>query len=485
MMGGRWARGAVVVAAVMTAGAACGETRDTGGLMLVIRSDMNVGADFDTLRLEVSAGETVLHDASYIVGPKGYQLPSTLALIAGETSPVAVRATARQAGKLRVFWSARTLVPRGRLAALSVDLNWSCEGRAIDTPNGVQSTCDNGSTCIDGSCVSADVDSTKLPEFDPATAGPCPDTTTDPKNCGSCGHDCLGGACTAGQCQPNKLAVSTAAQYLVGDGAVLYVGTNSNTPSSAGPATLAQPLLRIDKSTLATRSIVPPGRYVWDVQRQADDSFFATSANSVLRIDVAGKVTTLATFNNSLERLTVTPSGIYTTSFFGNAVHRILFDGTASTLAQIPNAEGMCEDQDFIYVSQQNEMSRFFRLSKATGQIAPWTNLPGKARRAVVNGDYIYWTSFEQDYGRTRRDTGVTEAHKLPTPIRMGDLAVDEDTMYVASTPAGILYAIPKDAFSTNRPFREGQTGIVGVHVDQRAVYWTLHDEGAIVRLAR
>ncbi len=27
------------------------------------------------------------------------------------------------------------------------------------------------------------------------------DTQTDPKNCGSCGHDCLGGACNAGQCQ--------------------------------------------------------------------------------------------------------------------------------------------------------------------------------------------------------------------------------------------------------------------------------------------
>jgi hypothetical protein len=30
----------------------------------------------------------------------------------------------------------------------------------------------------------------------------CGDTTSDPKNCGSCGHDCLGGACQGGKCQP-------------------------------------------------------------------------------------------------------------------------------------------------------------------------------------------------------------------------------------------------------------------------------------------
>ena len=33
--------------------------------------------------------------------------------------------------------------------------------------------------------------------------------STDPKNCGACGHDCLGGACVAGRCQAVKLATDT------------------------------------------------------------------------------------------------------------------------------------------------------------------------------------------------------------------------------------------------------------------------------------
>jgi hypothetical protein len=36
--------------------------------------------------------------------------------------------------------------------------------------------------------------------------GVCTDLETDPANCGACGHDCLGGACSLGRCQPFVLA---------------------------------------------------------------------------------------------------------------------------------------------------------------------------------------------------------------------------------------------------------------------------------------
>lgn len=46
-----------------------------------------------------------------------------------------------------------------------------------------------------------------------ADAGPTcdADLTTDPKNCGGCGHDCLGGACVAAKCQP--IVLLDGAQY--------------------------------------------------------------------------------------------------------------------------------------------------------------------------------------------------------------------------------------------------------------------------------
>lgn len=45
-----------------------------------------------------------------------------------------------------------------------------------------------------------------LPEAGPAPATlPC-NTQSDPANCGACGHGCLGAACSAGVCQPIRLA---------------------------------------------------------------------------------------------------------------------------------------------------------------------------------------------------------------------------------------------------------------------------------------
>jgi hypothetical protein len=49
----------------------------------------------------------------------------------------------------------------------------------------------------------------------------CVDVTSDTKNCGSCGHDCLGGTCTGGQCQPVMIA-----QY-TGNPELLYVGAEA------------------------------------------------------------------------------------------------------------------------------------------------------------------------------------------------------------------------------------------------------------------
>jgi hypothetical protein len=37
----------------------------------------------------------------------------------------------------------------------------------------------------------------------------CTDTMTDPDNCGSCGHSCLGGSCSDGVCQPKVIATTT------------------------------------------------------------------------------------------------------------------------------------------------------------------------------------------------------------------------------------------------------------------------------------
>ena len=76
----------------------------------------------------------------------------------------------------------------------------------------------------------ASVDSTTN-ESSTSDAGPdanaCgADLQTDPKNCGRCGHDCLGGACGAGKCQAIELAaVSAPLAHALVSGSYVYVST--------------------------------------------------------------------------------------------------------------------------------------------------------------------------------------------------------------------------------------------------------------------
>ena len=70
-----------------------------------------------------------------------------------------------------------------------------------------QPGCTNGNTCANGSCVCSSPN-TQCPSGCVNVLG------NDVKNCGSCGHDCLGGTCSAGQCQP-AVVVTTSSQAVV------------------------------------------------------------------------------------------------------------------------------------------------------------------------------------------------------------------------------------------------------------------------------
>jgi hypothetical protein len=55
------------------------------------------------------------------------------------------------------------------------------------------------------------------------SGGGCTDTQGDPHNCGVCGHDCLGGSCSLGQCQPIQIVTETYGGHSI---AQIQVGAN-------------------------------------------------------------------------------------------------------------------------------------------------------------------------------------------------------------------------------------------------------------------
>jgi hypothetical protein len=225
--------------------------------MLVVATDMNAPPDFDTIRVEVAVGATVVHDASYTLGPGAESLPSTLALVPGSSdTPADVRVIARQKGKLRVAWRGRTVVPRNRVAALRIDLSWSCEGRAKDLPSGVESDCDSGFSCVGGECVPIDIGSEKLPTFDPAAVGP---NGTD----GRCLPDAV-------FCDKFERSSPVGGAFSVSTGVMAISADRSTSPSRSLLATLRA--VPNEFPTLTRTQPDPPLRSVFEVSIAADSA---------------------------------------------------------------------------------------------------------------------------------------------------------------------------------------------------------------------
>lgn len=71
-------------------------------------------------------------------------------------------------------------------------------------------------------------------------AAPCVDTSSDSKNCGECGHDCLGGECKAGACMPTVVlearslepaGVTFDGPIAIEDGTVLWLDSSDGEDS--------------------------------------------------------------------------------------------------------------------------------------------------------------------------------------------------------------------------------------------------------------
>lgn len=91
-------------------------------------------------------------------------------------------------------------------------------------PNGpcCAGVCQGGATCSAGTCA--------CPADKAAACGTtCVDTKTDSANCGRCGHDCLGGTCSAGKCSAVTVTTGqTGVNAMLVDGGRMYFARGGN-----------------------------------------------------------------------------------------------------------------------------------------------------------------------------------------------------------------------------------------------------------------
>jgi len=105
----------------------------------------------------------------------------------------------------------------------------------------------------------------------PLDSGACTaDVQTDPGNCGVCGHDCLGGSCASGACQPLTLAIAHGSIGLAIDSTFVYWADNE-----AGAINKVSTAL----THLGTPTAVVSGTHAQNVQGIATDGTYVYWTN--------------------------------------------------------------------------------------------------------------------------------------------------------------------------------------------------------------
>jgi hypothetical protein len=254
------------------------------------------------------------------------------------------------------------------------------------------------------------------------------DTSSDGKNCGACGHDCLGGTCTAGEC------------------------VSATVLSGTGKATR----LAIDATHLY---------------------YIGYTNGDVRRIPKAGGTSQLLASSASAVRIAVDDTYAYWTDFQGKQLLRVLkTGGTMQVLAtNLGTAQAVELTAARVYVTDYTSQGRVGWVPKAGG--APtWLvpNTPTPLDLALTS-THVYFTDTSNPsiVRRVPLDGGTVEDF-YPTDISLG-IVTDGTDLYLASSKNG------KAAASILRITQAGTATVLvagletpaGLSVDQKYVYFT------------
>ncbi len=341
-----------------------------------------------------------------------------------------------------------------------------------DAPHCVEGTC---AECQPGreACASADIllICTEFGEWEDSGEG----FNFNPEHCGECGHGCLGGDCSAGQCQPFELAVgesSPTGLALAGD-YVYY---------AAGRAGLIR---RVHKSGEEVPETIASNRDGWPRDVVIANGFlFFTEGDRVYQVPSDGSEQ---------------PEVWY------NAVRG---DDTAWELATDFGQEGIAASAATVMWWDATHVLR--GLAAASTVDGEFVELggPGDPGGVAISRDFFFWSrrgsGLDNGYVQARTRSSSPENAFIATVAHPVALAFDGESLYYASAGqddratesatdvvpnTGAVY---RSVFNSGTNTWENPELLVGnvaspwdMVVDDRWVYWTSYDAGTVSRVAK
>lgn len=336
-----------------------------------------------------------------------------------------------------------------------------------------------GGTAADGGDAAVSCDAGLV-----ACGSSCTTTASDPKHCGACGHDCRGGSCTLGKCDPvliadsqtNPTAISVTPAY------VLWVELND--PGRVMHA----PLLGGSATPLAASQPYP-----------ADVSTGGSTAYWINKVNLAGEVLSV-----SLSGGTPTPvvgSLNSPSSIASDAADVFFSDENDGTITRAPSTVvassqsrpvSVALDATHVYWSNFGPAGdagvgagAILRVPRSGG--TPETLAGGltKPSSVFVAGGRVFWVTAEA--AGTVQSAAVgggaltvhATAQAKPTSV-----AADATHVYWVNQTGGSVMRVSLVG-GTPETVIPGQSQPISIAVDDTSVYWTNYVGGTVMRWAK
>lgn len=331
----------------------------------------------------------------------------------------------------------------------------------------------------------------------PNDSGACRDTTNDSKHCGRCGHDCLGGACVGGRCQPVALQQDTSARAIAVDAHHVYwTEPNRARIVQADKSGDNQVLLYVD----TPRAYMP----TWLVSDETHVYWTAVDG-AVMRCKIGGcnnEPDVLVDARHEAVDIAVNGPYLYwiedvTNPSSGYLKRKLVSGGETETLASFPVKEvnRLTVDADSVYVGGEGAL---YRVPKTGGSPVKITSTLDGLGRMIADDQQLYWTNFAERgalYAVSKADPKAPFVLVGGLSLPMG-IAFDQNNLFWTSVGPG--YGLGRDGSIMMCPFTSCATPVVladrqasplTIAVDEQAVYWANFDAGntggGIMKVAR
>ena len=343
-----------------------------------------------------------------------------------------------------------------------------------------------------------------------STATSCPgaDLMTDPLQCGSCGHSCLGGPCVAGACQAFRLATisapsGSAPTALALDASNVYAAVNPSDSEPGGmfamPRAGGTPTMLTDKNQIVTALAVTSSMLYWAQYEPLSPTTFRAGLYSVA---LAGNSnpTKIGDFGGPVVDDDLVYAG------HDNEVVRLPADGGPPfVIGHVSGSNGIGEiavDADSVFVSSEgtgHEPGSIQAFPKGGGQ--PSYVLHGELIDIALQCCFLYVNG---PCGLCRLPTAGGPQQAIPihpriptselepaSPVGFKQFAVDDDWVYMTACNSEGLC----DATKPNKIHRIPVTGgadhpviasvfAIEIAVDDKALVWA-DANGDIWQLAK